>query len=87
MKLTKPQLQTIATSIFRFFHAADEPPADEIFVPTDAIRVDEDDPTVLNATVRFVTHYCVRKVHSIKIKFRLDNFGRFDSNSFTYARA
>jgi hypothetical protein len=84
MKLTKPQLQTIATSIFRYFHAEDEPPADEIFVPTDAIRPDEDVAGVLTATVRFVTHYCVRKVHSIKIKFKLDQFGRFDSSTYEY---
>jgi len=86
MKLLRTQAQALATSIFRYFHAQDEPAADEIYVPVEAIRPEPDgEEGFYIATVRFVTNYCVRKVHSIKIRFKLNQHGTFDSKSFQYS--
>ena len=83
-KLSPPQVQLLSTSIYRYFYAQDEPPADEIFVPKDAIKEDYEGGGYLNAVVRFVSHWCGRKVHSIKIKFLPDSSGKINAKTIEY---
>jgi len=83
MKLTTPQFKTLATAIYRFFHSQDTPPADEIYVPLDNIKQGDNEDSCI-ATVRFVTNYCSRRVHSVRIKFNIDQKGRFIPKSYRY---
>ena len=73
----------LATDIFQYFHRLDNPPADEIFVPADHIKYNKEDG-VYNAVVRFVTNYCSRKVHNIRISFSVNDKGRFITNTWKY---
>lgn len=84
MKLSTAQLKLLAGDIFHFFQAQDTPPADQIFVPLEQIKVDRDTEDGLIATVRFIMECAGRKVHSIRIKFKVDPRGRFLTNSWNY---
>ncbi len=77
-------LKLLAAEIYHYFHKLDNPPADEIFVPVDIIREDKDEPNGFHATVRFVTNYAGRKVHSIRVKFKVDEKGRFLTQTWKY---
>lgn len=77
------KLKFLASDIFQFFHAVDTPPADEIHVPLEYLRVHKNG--YYTATVRFVVTYGgMRKVHSIRIGFTTDTYGRFDNTSWNY---
>lgn len=69
------QLKAVATQLYQHFHRADDPPADEIYVPIDLIKADDEAESSFFATVRFITTYVERKVHSIRINFQLENNG------------
>lgn len=84
MKLTPAQYKLLSASIYTYFNRQDDPPADEIYVPVDLIRQEEDEEDYYTAVVRFVTNYCGRKVHSIKIRFQIDERGRFQQKTFKY---
>ena len=78
------QLKGIATQLFQHYHRLDDPPADEIYVPIDLIKMNENAENSYFATVRFITTYVVRKVHNIRINFQLDSAGRADLKSIKY---
>ena len=84
MKLAPAQLKVLASSLFYYFRNLDRPPADEIYVPVDAIKPDRDEQNCYYATVRFVVNYCGRKVHSTRIKLHIDNNGRFIPSNWSY---
>lgn len=84
MTLNLAQLRALATNIYLYFHKLDDPAADEIFVPVEHMKIDDEDITSYHATVRFVVNYCGRKVHNIRIKFKVDDKGRFLKNTFEY---
>lgn len=84
MKLTNAELRVLASSIFQHFHRLDTPPADEIFVPVDNIKQDQDEAMTYHASVRFITNYCSRRAHSVRIKFNIDPKGRFLAKTFQY---
>lgn len=84
MNLTTPLLKLLASEIYHYFHKQDKPPADEIYVPIDIIRPDTEKANTYFATVRFIVDYAGRKVHNIRIKFNVDEKGRFITNSWIY---
>jgi hypothetical protein len=84
MNYSKAVLQVLSASIFHHFRGKDNPPADEIFVPLAAIKEDKKDKNTLYATVRFIVNYCGRKEHSVRIKFQVDDRGRFLANTWSY---
>lgn len=73
------QLKSLATQLYQHFHKQDDPPADEIYVPIDLIKADDEAENSFFATVRFITTYVERKVHSIRIKFKLEGDGASSS--------
>lgn len=83
MKLSRPQLKVLSAAIYHHFKGLDNPAADEIYVPLEAIKAD-DEPNTYQATVRFVIDYCGRKVHSVRILFSVDPVGRFLANTWKY---
>jgi hypothetical protein len=84
MKLQGPQLKALSSSLFSYFRSQDDPPADEIYVPVENIRQDEGGEDVYHATIRFIVNYCGRKVHNVRIKFKIDSVGRFIPKTFQY---
>ncbi len=82
MHLSRPQLKVLASTMFHYFRGLDRPPADEIFIPIEAIH--KEDQNTYHATVRFIVDYCGRKVHSVRIKFDVDNTGRFLPSTWQY---
>lgn len=84
MILSTPLLKLLASEIYQYFHKLDKPPADEIYVPIDIIRRDEEKANTYFATVRFIVDYAGRKVHNVRIKFNVDEKGRFMNNSWNY---
>lgn len=78
-------LKVIATSIYHHFRVLDNPPADKIEVPIGAMKEDRKEKGTVYATVRFIKEWCGRREHSIRIKFNIDEKGRFLSNTWSYA--
>ena len=88
-QLNAVAVRAVTTSIYRYFLNQDNPPADEIHEPIDAVKLSDDQypgltGDVYTATVRFVTNYCERKVHTVRIAFELTPTGHFNSKTFQY---
>jgi hypothetical protein len=84
LKLSIAQLKVLSAAIYHYFYKQDNPPADKIDVPVDAMRADRDEQDVYYATIRFIIDYCGRKTHSIRIKFNIDDKGRFLTDTWEY---
>ena len=84
MTLTASQLKVLSASIFHYFRAMDNPPAQEMFIPIAAIRPDKKEKNTFFATIRYVIEYCGRKENSVRIKFNVDDTGRFLNNTWQY---
>ncbi len=84
MILKSQHLKLLASDIFYYFHKQDNPPADEIFVPIEIIRKDDVQENCYHATVRFIVECCGRKVHSVRIKFFIDDKGKFVTTNWNY---
>lgn len=78
------QLKGIATQLGQHFYRQDDPPADEIYVPIELVKLDDEKSNSYFATVRFITTYAERKVHSIRINFQLDPLGKADLKTIKY---
>ena len=84
MNLSIPQLKIISASLFHFFRAMDNPPANDMFIPVAAIKPDKSEKNTFYATIRYVIEYCGRKENSVRIKFKVDDSGRFLNNTWSY---
>lgn len=82
--LNLAQLRLLSSNLYHYFKDLDTPPADEIVVPVNYIKKDHDEPNTYYSTIRFIVEYCGRKVHNIKIKFNIDEKGRFLNNTWSY---
>lgn len=84
--LNKAQLKNLSSAIYYYFKQQDNPPADEYVVPVDAIKPDREEQDVYYATVRFVIEWCKgqRKTHTIRIRFKVDDVGRFLTKTWEY---
>ncbi len=82
--LSRPQLKTLASSIYYYFQGRDKPAAELTVVPIDAIKQSSEGANIYHATVRYIVNYCGRKTHSVRIKFQVDDNGRFVTKGWTY---
>lgn len=69
MKLSKNQLKKLSKSIHRAFIEDDNPPADELRVPVEAIKPDKRNGG-FTALLKYTVNYCGRKTHTVRINFK-----------------
>lgn len=82
--LNVAQLKVLSSSIYHYFRSLDTPPATEMFIPIAAIKPDNRDKGVFYASIRYVVDYCGKKENSVRIKFKVDDSGRFLNSSWYY---
>ena len=86
MKLTTAQLQLLASNLYQYYRQLDNPPADEISIPIEAIKQDQTDQTTYYAIIKFAITWCKeKKTNTIRIRFKIDDKGRFIRDTIKYA--
>lgn len=79
-------LTELSNTIKNFYFTKDTPPPDGINVPEDQIVPSVDGSSYgWHAVIEYITDTGVsQKIHSMKIRFNLDDAGLFDSSSARY---
>ena len=75
--LSTAQLKNLTSQVYNWAKSnCGSPVADEIVVPLQAIRMDDDGS--LMATIRYGVWWCndKKKSHSVRIRFQVDEVGR-----------
>lgn len=84
--LSLPERTVLATHLHNYFKHKDSPPADQVIVPADYIRPVKEDDSTYTAIVKFIVYWCNdnKKTNTIKVRFKVDQTGRFLANSWAY---
>jgi hypothetical protein len=56
----------------------------DVFVPTQQLEADEDEPGAAYATVVYATYVPNERRHVVRVKFKYDKAGKFQRNTMTY---
>ncbi len=70
--MNSAQNKLLARDLYVHFNALDDPPADEIHIPVEKIIPDRDDKEFITALIRYVVNYNGRLVHSVRVRFKVD---------------
>lgn len=82
MTLNIPQIKSLAVSIYQFFRNRDNPPADRMLVAQ--IKADKKERNAFFATIHYAVEYCGKKEHSVRVRFLVDDQGRFRNDTWSY---
>ena len=74
----------IARSMKEVLYNENTPPPDELIIPYNQIKEDEDEEGVATARVIYVTYCPGKKVHTVNIRFRYNKYGTFLRTTMTY---